>query len=216
MSSSASGAGPNVRILTKGGVWKNTEDEILKASVMKYGKNEWAVSWSGPAALYCSAFPVCWSARRPSSARLDGIVSLYAFFTASLSIIDPLFSLFSLLHFSLLNISLVLHCPSPFSHNLLINFFTISLCCLSTSFLSLPLCSSSVYLLSARYEWLDPSIKKTAWSIQEDEKLLHLAKLMPTQVFADFHSLQYPVEDNCSYRRQNCCAVLGEVPAITR
>jgi hypothetical protein len=36
-------AGPNVRILTKGGVWKNTEDEILKASVMKYGKNEWAV-----------------------------------------------------------------------------------------------------------------------------------------------------------------------------
>ena len=32
-----------------------------------------------------------------------------------------------------------------------------------------------------RYEWLDPSIKKTEWSRQEDEKLLHLAKLMPTQ-----------------------------------
>lgn len=31
------------------------------------------------------------------------------------------------------------------------------------------------------YEWLDPSIKKTDWSVQEDEKLLHLAKLMPTQ-----------------------------------
>ncbi|ELU44661.1 CDC5 protein [Rhizoctonia solani AG-1 IA] len=29
------------------------------------------------------------------------------------------------------------------------------------------------------YEWLDPSIKKTEWS--KDEKLLHLAKLMPTQ-----------------------------------
>ena len=26
----------------KGDVWKNTEDEILKATVMKYGKNQWA------------------------------------------------------------------------------------------------------------------------------------------------------------------------------
>lgn len=31
------------------------------------------------------------------------------------------------------------------------------------------------------YEWLDPSIKKTEWSREEDERLLHLAKLMPTQ-----------------------------------
>ena len=31
-----------VRILIKGGTWKNTEDEILKAAVMKYGKNQWA------------------------------------------------------------------------------------------------------------------------------------------------------------------------------
>lgn len=31
------------------------------------------------------------------------------------------------------------------------------------------------------YEWLDPSIKKTEWSRDEEEKLLHLAKLMPTQ-----------------------------------
>lgn len=31
------------------------------------------------------------------------------------------------------------------------------------------------------YEWLDPSIKKVEWSKVEDEKLLHLAKLMPTQ-----------------------------------
>ncbi|XP_048358918.1 cell division cycle 5-like protein isoform X1 [Sphaerodactylus townsendi] len=29
--------------------------------------------------------------------------------------------------------------------------------------------------------WLDPSIKKTEWSREEEEKLLHLAKLMPTQ-----------------------------------
>lgn len=31
------------------------------------------------------------------------------------------------------------------------------------------------------YEWLDPEIKKTEWSREEEEKLLHLAKLMPTQ-----------------------------------
>ncbi len=30
-------------------------------------------------------------------------------------------------------------------------------------------------------EWLDPSIKKIEWSKEEDEKLLHLAKLMPSQ-----------------------------------
>ncbi|KAI1660004.1 pre-mRNA splicing factor component-domain-containing protein [Daldinia decipiens] len=30
-------------------------------------------------------------------------------------------------------------------------------------------------------EWLDPSIKKIEWSKDEDERLLHLAKLMPTQ-----------------------------------
>lgn len=40
------------------------------------------------------------------------------------------------------------------------------------SFFFLPVC---------RYEWLDPSIKKTEWSREEEEKLLHLAKLMPTQ-----------------------------------
>lgn len=31
-----------VRIFIKGGVWRNTEDEILKAAVMKYGKMSWA------------------------------------------------------------------------------------------------------------------------------------------------------------------------------
>lgn len=30
-------------------------------------------------------------------------------------------------------------------------------------------------------EWLDPGIRKIEWSRDEDEKLLHLAKLMPTQ-----------------------------------
>ncbi|GKB08003.1 RNA-directed DNA polymerase, eukaryota, reverse transcriptase zinc-binding domain protein [Tanacetum coccineum] len=31
-----------MRIMIKGSVWKNTKDEILKATVMKYGKNQWA------------------------------------------------------------------------------------------------------------------------------------------------------------------------------
>ncbi|KDR81355.1 hypothetical protein GALMADRAFT_134801 [Galerina marginata CBS 339.88] len=79
------------RIIIKGGVWKNTEDEVLKAAIAKYGKNQWA--------------------------RISSL--------------------------------LVRKTPKQ---------------------------------CKARwYEWLDPSIKKTEWSKTEDEKLLHLAKLMPTQ-----------------------------------
>uniref|UniRef100_H3CWV8 Cell division cycle 5-like protein n=1 Tax=Tetraodon nigroviridis TaxID=99883 RepID=H3CWV8_TETNG len=79
------------RIMIKGGVWRNTEDEILKAAVMKYGKDQWS-------------------------------------------------RIASLLH------------------------------------------RKSAKQCKARwYEWLDPSIKKTEWSREEEEKLLHLAKLMPTQ-----------------------------------
>jgi len=79
------------RILIKGGVWRNTEDEILKAGVMKYGKNQWS-------------------------------------------------RIASLLH------------------------------------------RKTAKQCKARwYEWLDPSIKKTEWAREEEEKLLHLAKLMPTQ-----------------------------------
>ncbi|ETV80877.1 hypothetical protein H257_06333 [Aphanomyces astaci] len=80
-----------MRILIKGGVWKNTEDEILKAAVMKYGKNQWA-----------------------------RVASLLARKSAK-------------------------QCKARW------------------------------------YEWLDPSIKKTEWSREEEEKLLHLAKLMPSQ-----------------------------------
>ncbi|CAD6235195.1 unnamed protein product [Miscanthus lutarioriparius] len=80
-----------MRIMIKGGVWKNTEDEILKVAVMKYGKNQWA--------------------------RISSL-----------------------------------------------------------------LVRKSAKQCKARwYEWLDPSIKKTEWTREEDEKLLHLAKLMPTQ-----------------------------------
>ncbi|GAQ83036.1 cell division control protein [Klebsormidium nitens] len=80
-----------MRIMIKGGVWKNTEDEILKAAVMKYGKNQWA--------------------------RISSL-----------------------------------------------------------------LVRKSAKQCKARwYEWLDPSIKKTEWTREEDEKLLHMAKLMPTQ-----------------------------------
>ncbi|XP_067634413.1 cell division cycle 5-like protein isoform X1 [Eurosta solidaginis] len=71
------------RIMIKGGVWRNTEDEILKAAVIKYGKNQWS-------------------------------------------------RIASLLH------------------------------------------RKSAKQCKARwYEWLDPSIKKTEWSREEDEKFLH-------------------------------------------
>lgn len=80
-----------MRIFIKGGVWKNTEDEVLKLLVMKYGLNQWS-------------------------------------------------RIASLLH------------------------------------------RKSAKQCKARwFEWLDPSIKKTEWSREEEEKLLHLAKLMPTQ-----------------------------------
>jgi pre-mRNA-splicing factor CDC5/CEF1 len=80
-----------MKVAVRGGVWKNTEDEVLKAAVMKYGKNNWA--------------------------RIA----------------------------SLLNRKTPKQCKARW------------------------------------YEWLDPSIKKTEWTKEEDEKLLHLAKLMPTQ-----------------------------------
>jgi len=75
----------------KGGIWKNIEDEILKAAVMKYGKNQWA--------------------------RIASLLS-----------------------------------------------------------------RKSAKQCKARWtEWLDPSIKKIEWSREEEEKLLHLAKIMPCQ-----------------------------------
>ena len=80
-----------VKVFIKGGVWKNSEDEILKAAVMKYGKQNWA--------------------------RVA----------------------------SLLN-------------------------------------RKSAKQAKARWhEWLDPSVRKVEWSRSEEEKLLHLAKLMPAQ-----------------------------------
>jgi len=78
---------PNV----KGGVWRNTEDEILKLAVMKYGPHQWA------------------------------------------------------------RISSLLTRKSP------------------------------AQCKARWFEWLDPSIKKTEWSKEEEEKLLHLAKIFPSQ-----------------------------------
>ena len=80
-----------MRIMIKGGIWKNIEDEILKAAVMKYGLNQWS--------------------------RISSL-----------------------------------------------------------------LVRKSAKQCKARwYEWLDPSIKKTEWSKEEEEKLLHLAKIFPNQ-----------------------------------
>ena len=77
--------------MVKGGIWKNSEDEILKAAVMKYGLNNWA-----------------------------RIASLLTRKTPG-------------------------QCKARW------------------------------------FEWLDPSVKKTEWTRDEDEKLLHLSKIFPTQ-----------------------------------
>lgn len=80
-----------MRYLMKGGYWKNSEDEILKAAVMKYGLNQWS--------------------------RISSLLA-----------------------------------------------------------------RKSAKQCKARwYEWLDPSIKKTEWTREEEEKLLHLAKIFPSQ-----------------------------------
>jgi len=80
-----------VRLQIKGGIWKNSEDEILKAAVMKYGLNNW-----------------------------------------------------------------------PRVSSLLIR-------------------KTAKQCKARWYEWLDPSVKKTEWTKDENEKLLHLAKLFPIQ-----------------------------------
>jgi pre-mRNA-splicing factor CDC5/CEF1 len=75
----------------KGSIWKNTEDEILKACVMKYGPNQWS--------------------------RISSLIV-----------------------------------------------------------------RKSAKECKARwYEWLDPRIKKTEWTREEEEKLLYLAKIFPSQ-----------------------------------
>lgn len=80
-----------MKSLLKGGIWKNTEDEILKAAVVKYGPNQWS--------------------------RISSLIV-----------------------------------------------------------------RKSAKECKARwYEWLDPRIKKTEWSREEEEKLLYLAKIFPSQ-----------------------------------
>ncbi|EKX74370.1 conserved hypothetical protein [Theileria equi strain WA] len=80
-----------MRTYMKGGVWKNSEDEVLKAAIMKYGLKSWS---------------------RVSS--------------------------------------------------LLVN-------------------KSAKQCKARWYEWLDPNVKKTEWSREEEELLLQLAKMFPTQ-----------------------------------
>jgi hypothetical protein len=81
------------------------------------------------------------------------------------------------------------------------------------------------------YEWLDPSIKKTEWTKEEEEKLLHLAKLMPTQWRTLPRSATGPAHDRpggcarfdgsalvlmCRYNRADCGADRRAVPRALR
>lgn len=116
-----------VRVFIKGGVWKNSEDEILKAAVMKYGKQQWA--------------------------RVA----------------------------SLLNRKSAKQCKARWN------------------------------------EWLDPSVKKVEWSRAEDEKLLHLAKMLPSQ-FRTIGPLLGRTANQCQERYERlldeaAAAAGGEVDA---
>lgn len=114
-----------VRIFIKGGVWRNSEDEILKAAVMKYGLN----NWSRVASLLVKK-----SAKQCKSRWWVAIRRL----SRGLSCL----------------------CACVF---------------VDESFVCAASCGTG------RYEWLDPSVKKTEWTTEEEEKLLHLAKIMPSQ-----------------------------------
>ena len=80
-----------MRYMIKGGYWRNVEDEMLKAAVMKYGLNNWSK-----------------------------VASLFPRKTAK-------------------------QCKARWQ------------------------------------EWLNPNIKKTDWTREEEEKLLDLAKMFPSQ-----------------------------------
>ena len=131
-----------MRILIKGGTWKNTEDEILKAAVM---------SASRPVSIYF---------RRGYHDPLS---------PGYLACLVPSLSL-SLYSRPLLSQKIAT--PSPPSEYGKNQWSRIS---------SLLVRKSAKQCKARWHEWLDPSIKKTEWSREEEEKLLHLAKLMPTQ-----------------------------------
>mgnify|MGYP002675127462 CR=1 FL=1 len=104
----------------KGGAWKNSEDEILKAAVMKYGKTEWA-----------------------------RVASLLPRKSAK-------------------------HCKARWE------------------------------------EWLDPRIKKTEWTREEDEKLMHLAKVLAGQWRTICQFACFPLM-NSFHDGPNCVPVLRAI-----
>ncbi|KAF7817796.1 cell division cycle 5-like protein [Senna tora] len=116
-----------MRIMIKGGVWKNTEDEILKAAVMKYGKNQWA---------RISSLLVRKSAKQCKA-------RWYEWLDPS---IKKIFLLGMLIFISRVFVLVLSYLFSSISEN-----------------------GGRVFK------------SVTEWTREEDEKLLHLAKLMPTQ-----------------------------------
>ncbi|CAA0828074.1 Cell division cycle 5-like protein [Striga hermonthica] len=139
-----------MRIMIKGGVWKNTEDEILKAAVMKYGKNQWARISSllvRKSAKQCKARWYEWL--DPSIKKMRIMIKGGVWKNTEDEILKAAVMKYGKNQWARISSLLV---------------------------------RKSAKQCKARwYEWLDPSIKKTEWTREEDEKLLHLAKLMPTQ-----------------------------------
>ena len=180
------------RVFIKGGVWKNTEDEVLKAAVMKYGPNQARGRRGGRLVEGC---------RNPARERESCVcipLSLFLCLPIYVSLCLPV-SLSLCLSVSLsLSFSVIERgeketagCFHQPAHNPTPPPPSPALPCALPHFdgvgpqwdrVASLLHRKSAKQCKARwYEWLDPAIKKTEWSREEEEKLLHLAKLMPTQ-----------------------------------
>ncbi|KAF8401899.1 hypothetical protein HHK36_012849 [Tetracentron sinense] len=176
-----------MRIMIKGGVWKNTEDEILKAAVMKYGKNQWARISSllvRKSAKQCKARWSLMEAKRGSDSnrgRADARVALKSNPKISWdpTVHQPVDSETSLVQSACFVEAIVgsgaQSCGSSGAQGIIIQPSPPSASqgsyCLKLQYLRIKRVSSFSFCLSAC----------TEWTREEDEKLLHLAKLMPTQ-----------------------------------
>ncbi|GER24864.1 cell division cycle 5 [Striga asiatica] len=151
-----------MRIMIKGGVWKNTEDEILKAAVMKYGKNQWARISSllvRKSAKQCKARWYEWL--DPS---IKKTASEAAFFRLKARTLQAK-------EWEMDNLG------EGRARGKSDDFESVEI--YSIEFSSQISTFRPLRKLLVNLNGL--TIKHTEWTREEDEKLLHLAKLMPTQ-----------------------------------
>ncbi|KAI8558745.1 hypothetical protein RHMOL_Rhmol04G0120700 [Rhododendron molle] len=144
-----------MRIMIKGGVWKNTEDEILKAAVMKDGKNQWARISSllvRKSAKQCKARWYEWLDPSIKKVILSDVIEAGFINGGRIQMVLEVLG----------NVYIInIHVAHPQLHRTRVG------------------AGEEVGADVGEREDMEES--KTEWTREEDEKLLHLAKLMPTQ-----------------------------------